>query len=146
MLDCCLGPRAGQSSTMGAGFAKEWLVAVAIQTLRPKMTSMDSYSNELPCFLISVRHEAQDQAGRGPRPRPLRCLGLTIETLSKYFKWECRITYPVGGICSAGYVNYSRKRITQTRAPYSFPVSNNRAFSDRFLAREASSTRSSGTS
>ena len=40
----------------------------------------------------------------------------------------------------------SGKQKTQNRAPYSFPVSNNRAFSDRFRAREASSMISSGTS
>ena len=37
-------------------------------------------------------------------------------------------------------------KITQTRAPYSFPLSNYRAFSERFRAREASSMISSGTS
>ena len=33
------------------------------KTLRPKMTSMDSYSNELSCSLTPVRHETKPAAG-----------------------------------------------------------------------------------
>ena len=81
-----------------------------METLRPKRTSLDSYSTELASSPTPVRHETKPAAP---------------------------------GRASSGL---KEAKTTQTRAPYSFPVSNNRAFSDRFRAREASSMISSGTS